>query len=691
MTGGAPSRWLKACWPRTLKHQLVAMVSAVLLLALGALGGYTAHEQSDIARASVDDQVTSLAHSVAVASANLILTDSLDGLEELAMRSANFSELRALQVCDLKGQVLTHVRHAPGQPVRLVFDQASSVCNDALRSGAAALVHGEHVLVVWQPVRAELLVGWVRLEYDLSSLQRTRERIWRNTAVVTVLAVSLSALALLAFLDKPMHSLNRARLFAKQLVDASGRQMPQEPGPQEVEELTRALNDASMLLRQQMILLDNNVRNLQANEALLAEQNEQLSAIFAMSPDGLVTFSREDRVQFANQAFLDLTGLSLTQVTGQSLATVDALLRGMAVASRDFSGLDACFDAQANQVSAPVVLEVAGERRRVLALKGQRSQGVSVGRVLYVLDMTRQHLLDEMKSEFLSMAAHELRTPMVSIFGFTELMLKREMSPEQRQDLLGRIYRHSQSMVAILNELLDLARIESRRGQDFVLADLDLSVLVQSVVTDYQTPEGRQPPWVHPADGPMPVRVDAHKMQQAVLNILSNAYKYSPEGGEVEVGFERLTEDGRERVGGRDHPRPRHGPQPRPTGPHGRALLSGRQIRQHPRHRPGREHRQRADGTDGRPHADHQRIGQGHHRHVVAVRVVAKVRPAGRLTPRPTALRPGPSWRQRLRRTARPARRFAASPRPWPARRGWFAGLRRPPRASFAPRGPASR
>ena len=555
MTGGAPSRWLKACWPRTLKHQLVAMVSAVLLLALGALGGYTAHEQSDIARASVDDQVTSLAHSVAVASANLILTDSLDGLEELAMRSANFSELRALQVCDLKGQVLTHVRHAPGQPVRLVFDQASSVCNDALRSGAAALVHGEHVLVVWQPVRAELLVGWVRLEYDLSSLQRTRERIWRNTAVVTVLAVSLSALALLAFLDKPMHSLNRARLFAKQLVDASGRQMPQEPGPQEVEELTRALNDASMLLRQQMILLDNNVRNLQANEALLAEQNEQLSAIFAMSPDGLVTFSRGDRVQFANQAFLDLTGLSLTQVTGQSLATVDALLRGMAVASRDFSGLDACFDAQANQVSAPVVLEVAGERRRVLALKGQRSQGVSVGRVLYVLDMTRQHLLDEMKSEFLSMAAHELRTPMVSIFGFTELMLKREMSPEQRQDLLGRIYRHSQSMVAILNELLDLARIESRRGQDFVLADFDLSVLVQSVVTDYQTPEGRQPPWVHPADGPMPVRVDAHKMQQAVLNILSNAYKYSPEGGEVEVGFERLTEDGRERVGVtiRDH------------------------------------------------------------------------------------------------------------------------------------------
>lgn len=555
MTGGAPRRWLTAWWPRTLKHQLVAMVSAVLLLALGALGGYTAHEQSDIARASVDDQVTSLARSVAVASVNLILTDSLDGLEALAMRSANFSELRALQVCDLRGQVLTHVRHVPGQPVRLVFDQVSSVCKDIPRSGDAELDHGEFAVVVWQPVRADLLVGWVRLEYDLSSLQRTRERIWRNTAVVTVLAVTVSALALLAFLDKPMRALNRARLFAKQLADASGRQMPQEPGPQEVEELTRALNDASMLLCQQMILLDNNVRNLQANEALLAEQNEQLSAIFAMSPDGLVTFSREGHVQFVNQAFLDLTGLSLTQVAGQRLSTVDALLRGVAVANRGFAGLDACFEPGANQVSAPVVLEVAGERRRVLALKGQRSQGVSVGRVLYVLDMTRQHQLDEMKSEFLSMAAHELRTPMVSIFGFTELMLKREMSPEQRQDLLGRIYRHSQSMVAILNELLDLARIESRRGQDLVLEDLDLEVLVRAVVTDYPTPDGRQPPLVQPTDGPMPVRADGHKLQQAVLNILSNAYKYSPSGGDVELRFVRLSEEGRDRVGVaiRDH------------------------------------------------------------------------------------------------------------------------------------------
>jgi signal transduction histidine kinase len=173
--------------------------------------------------------------------------------------------------------------------------------------------------------------------------------------------------------------------------------------------------------------------------------------------------------------------------------------------------------------------------RSVLTLSGQRSDSVAVSRVLYVCDVTKQHTLDQMKSEFLSMAAHELRTPMVSIFGFTELMLHRAMSPEQQRDLLGRIHRQGQSMVAILNELLDLARIEARRGQDFKFETVDLRDVVRAVVTDFKPPPGREAPLVSWHDTPMPVHVDPHKMQQAVLNILSNAYKYSPQGGPVTV------------------------------------------------------------------------------------------------------------------------------------------------------------
>jgi two-component system, OmpR family, sensor histidine kinase VicK len=135
-------------------------------------------------------------------------------------------------------------------------------------------------------------------------------------------------------------------------------------------------------------------------------------------------------------------------------------------------------------------------------------------------------------------------------------MLNREMTPERRKDLLGSIHRHCQSMVSILNELLDLARIESRRGQDFQFEQVDMAEVVQSVLADFKPPAGRQPPHRSASPGPMPVRADAHKLQQAVLNILSNAYKYSPDGGEVAVGFiSQADEQGRTRHGVRieDH------------------------------------------------------------------------------------------------------------------------------------------
>lgn len=69
----------------------------------------------------------------------------------------------------------------------------------------------------------------------------------------------------------------------------------------------------------------------------------------------------------------------------------------------------------------------------------------------------------------LSTAAHELRTPMASIYGYTELLLNQEFSAIERRDFLETIFRQAELMVSIINELLDLARIEARQGKDFKL------------------------------------------------------------------------------------------------------------------------------------------------------------------------------------------------------------------------------
>ncbi|WP_368773710.1 sensor histidine kinase, partial [Escherichia coli] len=83
-----------------------------------------------------------------------------------------------------------------------------------------------------------------------------------------------------------------------------------------------------------------------------------------------------------------------------------------------------------------------------------------------------------MKSEFLTTAAHELRTPMVSVFGFTELLLQRPVPEGRRRDVLETIHRQASLLITMINDLLDLARIESRQGRDLRRESVPLGELV---------------------------------------------------------------------------------------------------------------------------------------------------------------------------------------------------------------------
>jgi signal transduction histidine kinase len=114
----------------------------------------------------------------------------------------------------------------------------------------------------------------------------------------------------------------------------------------------------------------------------------------------------------------------------------------------------------------PDTLHLVRPERRVLA-RVVRSQATAHGEtILFFRDVTRETEVDRMKSEFLTTAAHELRTPMVSVFGFTELLLHRPVPEERRRDMLETIHRQASLLINMVNELLDLARIEARQGKD---------------------------------------------------------------------------------------------------------------------------------------------------------------------------------------------------------------------------------
>ncbi|HBH40232.1 MAG TPA: histidine kinase, partial [Curvibacter sp.] len=169
--------------------------------------------------------------------------------------------------------------------------------------------------------------------------------------------------------------------------------------------------------------------------------------------------------------------------------------------------------------------------------------------LLYLRDITSEAEVNRMKSEFLSTAAHELRTPLASIFGFAELMLARKMSESQQREVLGTIHRQSQLLINLINELLDLSRIEARQGKDFHRQLCRVGTIVDSTIRGLLIKNDRRQVKLHLPHGAECIMVDPEKTQQALLNVLSNAFKYSPDGGDIALSTVLREGDGDRQVG----------------------------------------------------------------------------------------------------------------------------------------------
>ncbi len=197
--------------------------------------------------------------------------------------------------------------------------------------------------------------------------------------------------------------------------------------------------------------------------------------------------------------------------------------------------------------SDEITLTQPRQRSLTRSIRRMESAGGELrGWVLSMRDITREREIDRMKSEFLATAAHELRTPMTSVGGFAELLLSNEYDPAVTREIAETIHRQSEILVHIVNELLDIARIEAGGLSDFEIRTQSVIDLVKQTVNSLNVPGDDREVTVRIAEGERPlVRADAKKTILALTNIVSNAFKYSPHGGEISVSVTRREKDGR--------------------------------------------------------------------------------------------------------------------------------------------------
>ncbi|MBI5256744.1 MAG: HAMP domain-containing histidine kinase [Burkholderiales bacterium] len=472
-----------------------------------------------------------------------------DTIDRVLRQAARHSSIAELVFTDPKGGVLRVQGHAAGQgaPAWLLAMVADRLAPTALRIEAGGLLYGQLQLRVsvaaiagalWHQAAFALLLALAAVAGGLLLIRPPLVRWLGHLDRIEQLGLDLEGGAQrvrMALADdapteirRTYEALDRAATHVQAERDAA------------LAALRRALEGASVLDvsgaaagKDDIEVVSMLVSRLVAR---LQERTAQLDAIFTLSPDGFVSFDADHVVRYASPGFTRLTGLSADMVLGLEEDVLMFRLRSRCTGPR-LARLGELREAQRTpDGEAPRhLIELARPRRRVLELALHAGDTIAISQVLHLRDVTHESEVEQMKSEFVTTAAHELRTPMVGIYGFAELLLTRDMPAPRQQDLLGRIYRQSEVMISILNEMLDLARLQARGGADLALLPMALDTLLRDTLDSFQPPDGRAPPRWEAGPGPRPVQVDAAKLQRALRNLLSNAYKYSPAGGEVLV------------------------------------------------------------------------------------------------------------------------------------------------------------
>lgn len=278
----------------------------------------------------------------------------------------------------------------------------------------------------------------------------------------------------------------------------------------EIGDLTRDFNDMSRVLR----------------DTLTAAENERnkLSTLFLHMTDGVVAFDVQGRVIHANPAAVQMLGRDPAQSGGfdEIFGQETQLPLLLALQSPEF------VDAE----------KTVGDRSLELFMAPFTSDGSPAGVIVVIHDVTEQRKSEQTRREFVANVSHELRTPLTNVKSYAETMADAggDLPPELQQQFLSVIINEADRMTRIVQDLLTLSKFDYGKMEmnisrfSFAGAIRDVA---EAVAMDARN-HGHTLSVDVPDDLPE-VNGDRDRIQQVLINVVSNAIKYTPDGGRIEL------------------------------------------------------------------------------------------------------------------------------------------------------------
>jgi two-component system phosphate regulon sensor histidine kinase PhoR len=270
----------------------------------------------------------------------------------------------------------------------------------------------------------------------------------------------------------------------------------------------------------------------------IADEKSRMRVLINRLTDGVMATDSQKRVVLANPAFLRMAGCREVHAVGCPVGEVihyeqlEKLIdRALATSGEELVELteEICCESEAGQMG-PIL--------NARCIPYIDRAGRNVGTITVLHDITTLKRMDQIKSEFVSMVSHEIRSPLNSVLAQMKIVLDGLAGEvtESQQEILGRASEKIKSLVCLSSELLDLARIESGLiSQE--KEKLNLCDILEDQVTFHGAAAQAKKITLtlQPLPKLTPVVVDRRNMEEVFSNLITNAINYTPEGGEVAV------------------------------------------------------------------------------------------------------------------------------------------------------------
>jgi two-component system, OmpR family, phosphate regulon sensor histidine kinase PhoR len=476
-------------------HSLESAALATARSQLASATDLVARRWVDNPTAAETELLTDFCHDLAATSGARVVVMSPDGKTMLGERRSGeqetwleFPEVRAA----LAGETATAVRYSPDG--------------------------NERTLQVAVPIRRRgQVVGVVYSSQSLATIAAATHPLQTRVALAG-LGLVLAAAVIIPLLSRrftrPLEEMRRA---AERFARSELGYKLIVPETEELGGLADALNQMA--------------EQLQERISTIVRQNNEQQAVLSSMVEGVLAVDNEQRVISLNKASGQLLGIDQVQAQGRSLQEV--------VRNADLRR----FVSRALDCNQPIDDDVVvhGDHEGVLQARGAAlhdALGRSIGAVIVLNDVTDFRRLEHIRRDFVANVSHELKTPITSIKGFVETLLDGAIhNPEDTERFLQIVAKQADRLDTIIEDLLSLSKIEQgEEAGDIALEPRPVKEVIENAVHNCQPKATERRIHVCTAcEDEILAQINPQLLEQAVINLLDNAIKYSEPGSEVQV------------------------------------------------------------------------------------------------------------------------------------------------------------